>query len=282
MHRLYLFAALVAAFIFGTVAKAENGNISTEGSPDEGYAYLRNISYVDPDETDAYKLERCVLDIYYPIDKSDFATLVWIHGGGLTEGSKGLCQELRNRGFAVVDINYRLSPKATCPAYIEDAAQAVAWVFNHIEEYGGDASNIFVGGHSAGGYLTLMLGLVKDYMAKFGVDADRINKLYPVSGQTTTHYTIRTERGLPPDVPIIDEMAPSGNIRKDGAPIMLITGDRDLEMLARYEENAHLYALLRHMEHSVDLYEMKGFNHVTVLDPACILIASDIIKRTQS
>ena len=60
--------------------------------------------------------------------------------------------------------------------------------------------------------------------------------LSPSAGQTTTHYTIRKERGLPSDTPIIDKYAPSNNVRKDASPMILITGDKELEMLARYEE----------------------------------------------
>ncbi len=55
--------------------------------------------------------------------------------------------------MAVVAVNYRLYPKVKAPVYIEDAAAAVAWVFRHIEEYGGDPELIFISGHSAGGYL---------------------------------------------------------------------------------------------------------------------------------
>lgn len=54
--------------------------------------------------------------------------------------------------------------------------------------------------------------------------------------------------------------------------MVLITGDKDLEMLARYEENAHLYALLKAMGQKVTLYQLEGFDHVTVLSPACTLI----------
>ena len=43
----------------------------------------------------------------------------------------------------------------------KDAAAAVAWVFNNIEDYGGRSELIFVSGHSAGGYLASMLGLDK-------------------------------------------------------------------------------------------------------------------------
>lgn len=84
-------------------------------------------------------------------------------------------------------VNYRLSPRATHPAYIDDAAAAVAWVMKHIGEYGGDPTRVYVAGHSAGGYLTLMVGLDKAYLARYGEDADRLAGLFPVSGQTNTH-----------------------------------------------------------------------------------------------
>ncbi|MGM9737512.1 MAG: alpha/beta hydrolase [Candidatus Cryptobacteroides sp.] len=243
---------------------------------DESYVHLKNISYCQRGEADEYRLERCRLDVYYPEKSEGFATLVWFHGGGLEGGSKGLRDEFRRQGFAVVDVNYRLYPGVKCPGYIEDAAMSVAWVFSHIAEYGGDPSKIYVGGHSAGGYLTLMLVLDKQYLSAYGIDADRIAKGYPVGGQVDTHFTIKKERGMDPDIPYIDDMAPIFHSRKEGAPLMLITGARELEMLARYEENAHLAAILRHVGHPVELFELQGFTHVSVLSPACIRIREDI------
>ena len=265
-------AGVILAFIVSVCLPV----VLSASDAEKGYRHIKDISYVPEDETDEYRRERCRLDIYYPENSDGFATLVWFHGGGLEGGSKSLLGELRGQGFAGVDVNYRLSPKAACPSYIEDAAQAMAWVFNNIDEYGGTPEQIYVGGHSAGGYLTLMLVLAKDYMAAWGADADRIVKAYPVSGQTATHYTIKAERGLSRDIPVIDEFAPSNNVRKEGAPIMLITGDDDLEMLARYEENLHLYSLLRFFGHPVELYQLEGFNHGNVIGPACYLIRDDI------
>lgn len=259
----------------------------TSAQADDGYCLLRDIPYTSvaridgKPEQDAYKLERCKLDLYYPEEADDFATLVWYHGGGLTGGNKHIPEEFRRQGFAVVSVNYRLSPRATCPAYLEDAAQALAWVFRHIQEYGGSADKVFVSGHSAGGYLALMLALDKSWTAAYGLDADRIVKAYPISGQTNTHYTIRKERGLPDDLPVIDAYAPVNRVRAEGCPLMLITGDRSLEMLARYEENAHLSAILKHFGHPFELFELNGFDHGTVLGPACYLIRADIRRLTR-
>ena len=179
----------------------------------------------------------------------------------------------------VVAVNYRLSPKAKNPAYIEDAAEAVAWTFRNIEKYGGRKDRIFVSGHSAGGYLTLILAMDKKYMAAYGADADSVAAYLPVSGQTVTHFTIRKERGLPNGIPIIDEFAPVNKARKDTAPVVLITGDKNLEMADRYEENALLASVLKNIgNRKVSLYELQGFDHGQVLGPACYLIVN-YVKR---
>ena len=256
-------------FLFCTcIAQAQNA-----------YRTDKDISYVSGSETDTYRLERCKLDIYYPENKKDFSTIVWVHGGGMEGGNKFVPKELREQGFAVVTVNYRLSPKAKNPAYIEDAAEAVAWVFKNIEKYGGRRDHIFVSGHSAGGYLSLILAMDKKYMAAYGADADSVAAYLPVSGQTVTHFTIRKERGLPDGIPVVDEYAPVNKARKETAPLVLITGDKHLEMAARYEENALLEAVLKSIGNKkVTLYEMQGFDHGQVLGPACYLIA-DYVKR---
>lgn len=243
------------------------------------YEFKENISYVDATDSDEYRKERCKLDIYYPTDKKEYPTVVWFHGGGLEGGSKHIFEELKNKGVAIVTVNYRLSPKAIHPAYIEDAAEAVAWTFKNIENYGGSADNVFVSGHSAGGYLTLMVGLDKSYLDKYGIDADKIRGLVPISGQTNTHYTIRKERGIPMDIPVVDKFAPLNCARKNIPPTLLVSGDRHLEMTARYEENAHLEAVLKALgNENVQLYELQGFDHGAVAVPGCFLLL-DWIKK---
>lgn len=237
------------------------------------YKVVKDLSYVPDGEADAYRKERCRLDVYYPEGKKGFPTIVWFHGGGLQGGSKEVPPVLKERGFAVVAVNYRLSPKAKNPAYIEDAAAAVAWVFGHIEAFGGSRERIFVSGHSAGGYLALMVAMDKRYMEACGADADAVAAYLPISGQTVTHSTIRKERGLPDGIPVIDEYAPVNRVRKDTPPVILVTGDRKLEMADRWEENALLASVLKNIgNRNVALYELQGFNHGTMLDPACFLV----------
>ncbi|MDF2932297.1 MAG: alpha/beta hydrolase [Chryseobacterium sp.] len=130
------------------------------------YQTISNLHYYDEqtNKSDAYINERCVLDIYVPKNIKNFPTIIWFHGGGLTGGQKDIPEELKNKGVAVIGVNYRLSPKVNAPKYIEDAAAATAWVFKNIKKYGGSEKLIFITGHSAGGYLAIMVGLDKSYL----------------------------------------------------------------------------------------------------------------------
>jgi acetyl esterase/lipase len=235
------------------------------------YQTKTDISYYEDEVKleDDYINERCRLDLYYPTNREDYPTIVWFHGGGLRAGNRFVPQELKEQGFAVAAVNYRLFPKVKCPAYIEDAAASVAWVMKHIAEYGGSTEKVFVSGHSAGGYLTSMVGLDKRWLAKHGVDADDLAGLIPYSGHTITHFTVREERGIPREQPIVDELAPLYHVRADAPPIVFITGDREMEMLGRYEENAYMARMMKGAGHeATTLYELQGFDHGGMAKPA--------------
>jgi len=242
------------------------------------YISLENIPYYPESETDVdeYLRDRCVLDLYYPAEIKGFPTVVWFHGGGLTGGNKFIPEELKEQGMAVVAVNYRLYPKIKAPVYIEDAAAAVAWVFNHIGAYGGDPELIFISGHSAGGYLTSMVGLDPRWLNKHDIEANRIAGLIPFSGHAITHFTVRAERGIEGTRPIVDDLAPLFHVRKDAPPLLLITGDRELEMLGRYEENAYLMRMMKVVGHpDTRLYEMDGYGH-DMLVPAYPLMINEV------
>ncbi len=233
------------------------------------YITVKDLAYRSGDGLTEYMKERCKLDVYYPKNVSDFATVVWFHGGGLTAGKKSVPDGLAEKGFAVVAVNYRLSPRVKAPAWIEDAAAAVAWTFENIKSYGGSPQKVFVSGHSAGGYLTSMVGLDKRWLAKYEIDADKIAGLIPYSGHPITHFTIRKERGIDGKQPVVDNLAPLFHVRKNAAPLLLITGDRNLEMLGRYEENAYLWRMMQVVGNpDTKLMVLDGYNHGQMAKPA--------------
>ncbi len=262
------------------------GFVTTILAQETEYITKYDVPYYDESMTnsDEYIKERCVLDIYYPAKIKDYATVIWFHGGGLTGGKKNIPSQLKEKGLCIVAANYRLSPKVHSPAFIEDAAAAVAWVFNNIKNFGGDPSLIFVSGHSAGGYLTSMVGLDKSWLEKFNIDANKIAGLIPFSGHTITHFTIRKERGIPELQPLVDEMAPLYHVRPDAPPLLLITGDRELEMMGRYEENAYLMRMMKVSGHKeTRLLELDGYGH-SMAEPAFPLLINEVkrIIKTKS
>jgi acetyl esterase/lipase len=261
-------------FLFSFIALSAQPNSSAIT-----YKSETNISYRSGENLDEYMKERCKLDIYFPENVDSFTTVIWFHGGGLTAGEKSIPERLKNHNLAIVAVNYRLSPKVKSPAFIDDAAAATAWVFKNIRKYGGDPKKIIVSGHSAGGYLTCMIGLDKTYLAAYGIDANSIEKLVPFSGQMITHFVIRQERGIPDTQPVVDEFAPLFHVRSDAPPLYLITGDRELELLGRYEENAYMARMMKIAGHQqTSLYELDGFDHGGMAEPAFDLLLKILHK----
>lgn len=270
MKKLFQFVFISASILVSSVLFAQEI---------QNYSLEENIFYRTAEEAkqDAYLAERCKLDIYYPENSENFTTVVWFHGGGIKNGKKHISEKLKNKGIAVVAVNYRLSPKVNCPVYIDDAAAAVAWTFKNIEKYGGDPAKIVVSGHSAGGYLTSMVGLDKSYLAKYQIDANNIALLIPFSGHTITHMTVRGEQGIKDTQPIVDKFAPLFHVRADAPPLVLITGDREREMLGRYEENAYMYRMMKVAGHTqTKLYELDAFNHGGMASPAFEILLQEI------
>ncbi len=243
------------------------------------YASEKDIHYYPESvcQNDKYITSQCTLDIYYPKNRKNFATIVWFHGGGLTAGNKEIPKALLEKGFAVIGVEYRFSPKVNAPAYIEDAAAAVAWTFQHISNYGGNSNLIFLSGHSAGGYLAMMITLDKKYLNKHTIDANTIAGIIPFSGQAITHFTVRKEKGIAETQPIIDKYAPLYFVRKDAPPMFLITGDPELELYGRYEENAYLNRMMKLVGNkTTTLCKLEGFNHGNMPEPAFPLLINEV------
>jgi acetyl esterase/lipase len=250
-----------------------------QGAISHVYGLQKDLPYRTEAGLSDYAKERCRLDVYWPSNRPGFATVVWFHGGGLTEGSKAIPAGLKEKGVAVVAAGYRLAPKVQSPAFIEDAAAAVAWTFRNIASHGGATNRIFVSGHSAGGYLAAMVGLDKRWLAAHALNADLIAGLVPLSPQAITHFTVRSERGIGPKQPVLDELAPLYHVRKDAPPILLITGDREKELYGRYEENAYFWRMMKVVGHQdVELRELPGFDHGKMAEPALPFLLEFMVR----
>lgn len=124
-----------------------------------------------------------------------------------------------------------------------------------------------------------MLALDKSRLAAVGIDADSIRAVAPFSGQMVSHFNHRKMQGLTPLQPTIDSTAPLAHVRSDSPPMLLICGDRELELFGRYEENAYMWRLMKLAGHpSVFLYELDGFDHGAMVHPAFHILNEYIMK----
>ena len=256
---------------------------------------LRDIAYKDDVISQTpYEQERCKLDLTLPADAKGFPTYVWFYGGGLKNGGKDLdseyCAEIRaslaRAGVAVVTPDYRLSPKVKYPAYVDDAAAAFAWTVKHIAAHGGDPRKVFIGGHSAGGYLALLVGMDAERLKPHGLTLGSVAGIAQVSGQVFNHYTVRDERGQARYGITSDEAAPAFHIRKSLPPILTIYAQND--MLSRAEENMFFVTTLKAAGHTEN-YSLRvddrdhgtvGHNLRNDDDPARLAILNFIAKQS--
>ncbi len=219
--------------------------------------------------------ERRELDFYLPTDTTtSVPLLVWFHGGGLTGGAPHLPEGLRGQGMGVAIVRYRLSREVSVRDKIADAAASVAYVLEQARALGYARGGVVLTGHSAGGYLASMVALDTGYLQRHGHHPRELRAVAPLSGHTITHFTERAARGVPETQAIVDSLAPLYHVRKQQLPFLIITGDAELELLGRYEENAYFARMMRLAgNEAVTLYELEGYGH-GIVEPALPLVVS--------
>ena len=240
---------------------------------DAGFRHVKDISYY-PEEmmatADAYKRERCRLDVRIPEGATNWPVVVWYHGGGLVHGKRGgycqICRKPEN-GIGGVSVGYRFVDRVAPADTIGDAAAALAWTLKHIAEYGGDPKKVFVSGSSGGGYLTAMVGMDPKWLAPYGFKPTDLAGLMPETGQMTKHFNVRKFTGDTDSqfLSKIDAWAPLAHASADLPPICLMVGEPEIDWLCRAEENRLLYASLKALGHrDVEYHAFPGRRHGTM------------------
>jgi acetyl esterase/lipase len=136
----------------------------------------------------AYGLKaRQRLDVYRPASASNSSpVIVFFYGGNWSSGSREdyafVGRALAKRGFVVVIPDYRLYPEVRYPDFLDDSAAAVAWTVREINNYGGDASRLFVMGHSAGAYNAAMVAFDTSLLSKMGVKPGTVRGFVGLAG----------------------------------------------------------------------------------------------------
>ena len=230
-----------------------------------------------------------LLDLYLPPKGSaPLPVIVWVHGGGWRSGSKGSAGRARpmlERGYAVVDVGYRLSGEAIFPAQVEDCKAAVRWVRANAAKYGFDPDRIGAWGSSAGGHLVAFLGTAGDvkefdtaanaeYSSRvqavcdwFGpTDFLQMDK-HSLKGSRLIHDAPNSPESLLVGGPIQAEpyraIARKANpityVTKDDPPFLIMHGDKDMSVPLHQSEL--LYDALKKAGVNATLRVVKGAGH---------------------
>jgi len=140
------------------------------------YFGLANVDPASVDLDVAYAKDHPAqhLDLYVPAAAKGFATVVFVHGGGLTSGDKRdedygrVCSAFVTAGLACASINYRLLQDGAWPAAAEDTAAAFVWTERNIASRGGDPKRIFLVGHSSGARLVAIIATDEQFAKRAG------------------------------------------------------------------------------------------------------------------
>ena len=208
--------------------------------------------------------ERCTANMFVP-EAANGDVVLWLHGGGLTQGDKGNKQAplLVPDGCSLISANYRLLHHAPYPACVQDAAAVLFAVPELLARLNVDCKRVFIAGASAGAYLAAMVTCDPRWLALHAVEAPKIAGAFILSGQMTTHFAVKATNGDDEQRPMIDERAPLWHVRKNLAPMRCVVGSDDIP--CRLEENALFVAALKAAGHQYhDLHVIDGRNHGTI------------------
>jgi len=172
------------------------------------------------------------LDLYLPTAGKNHPVVVFFFGGGWDSGDKASYKfvgaALADAGIIAVVPNYRLYPRAKFPAFMQDAAQAVAWARAHAPDWGGDPERLYVVGHSAGAHIAVLLALDDEYLRQAGGSSRWLSGAVGLSGPYNflpfTEDYLNDLFGPAANFP---RTQPINYVRADAPPLLLMHGLRD-------------------------------------------------------
>jgi acetyl esterase/lipase len=225
-----------------------------------------NIAYDRHKET--------VLDVLQPSApvKGLRPGVIVIHGGGWTGGTKedavqSVCLPYLEKGFVVANVEYRLAKVATAPAAVNDVLRASQWFFQNAKKYHVDTKRIIVTGGSAGGHLTLMVGMTPR-SAKLGPPAKvaAVVNVFGItdvadqlSGPNMRQYAVLWVPEQAGRLELARRVSPMTYVRAGLPPILTLHGDAD--QTVPYEHGARLTKALQDKGVDAQLITVAGGQH---------------------
>ena len=204
------------------------------------YQIVPNVTYLTANNFEAK------LDVYTVRGAtSPNPTLIYIHGGGWTGGTKEASSltflPFLQMGWNVVNVEYRLARVSLAPAAVEDCLCALRWVYRNAKQYNIDLTKLVVTGNSAGGHLALTTGMVP---ATAGLDRQcpgtetlkvaAIINWYGITdvvdlldGPNMKTYAVQWLASLPNRDEVARRVSPLNYVRAGGVPVLTVHGDAD-------------------------------------------------------
>jgi acetyl esterase/lipase len=210
------------------------------------------------------------LDIWAPADPpaGKLPVVIFWYGGGWAKGDRAAYafagRALAKDGFLVVIPDYRKVPEVHFPAFLDDGAEAVAWVQANVAEHGGDPGRVAFMGHSAGAYQAVMLALDSKRLAAAGADPGIVKAAVGLSGPYD-FYPFDKPRSIAAmgQWPRPEETQPIAFARADAPPLLLVTSEGDETVRPKNANN--LAAKLRGMGAPAEVKNYGPLDHEEIV-----------------
>jgi acetyl esterase/lipase len=265
-NRLSL-AILGATFILACVSGCASLTFFAANAP-------TTFSHIERHDNLAYGTDpRQRLDVYMPRKAANRPVVIFWYGGSWQQGNKSnyrfVGNALAKLGFVAVLPDYRLYPQVKFPLFDEDGARAVAWVEQHVQDFGGDPQRIVLMGHSAGGHTAAFLAFNHAFMERFGAQPKDIVGLIGLSGPyvlVPDSDALRAAFAAPfsekdwQPIRFVDSHAP---------PTLLLHGLADKEVLPRETIELHDALIREHVRVEMHLFPHRG--HDDTIAPFALL-----------
>jgi acetyl esterase/lipase len=236
------------------------------------YQAFPNITYLVANNYEAK------LDVYKRRDTTTpQPTLIWIHGGGWTGGTKESAilslMPWMEMGWNIVNVEYRLARVSLAPAAVEDCLCALRWVAQQAKTYGFDTTRLVVSGDSAGGHLALTTGMIPESAGLDrecpGVPLPKVAAIVDWYGITDVNdlldgpnrksYAVTWLSSMPNREEIARRVSPLTYVRAGLPPVISIQGDVDPTV--PYQHSVRLQEALAKVGVPHELVTIPGGKH---------------------
>lgn len=174
MQKIYIYILFLVLWVVFSACNNETALIELEPEMLSDGNLKMEVSYRNGEQ----------LDVYYTPDSSKNKVLIFVHGGAWLASDKSEwttqhAMSCLERNVVNVSVNYQF---AQHPAQITDVSRAIKWVYDNIENYGGDKEQIYLMGYSAGAHIVSLLCTDETYLKQCDLDFNVIKGVCAYDG----------------------------------------------------------------------------------------------------